>query len=45
VTAPKVMEELRSGGVDTSGPSAFSHSDRQSFANALDRHLARLSNR
>ena len=33
------MEELRSGGVDTGGPAAFSQSDRQSFANSLDRHL------
>jgi len=35
------MEELRSSGVDTGGPSAFSQADRQNFANALDRHLAR----
>jgi len=35
------MEELRSGGVDTGGPPAFSQADRQQFANALDRHLAR----
>lgn len=35
------MEELRSSGVDTGGPSAFSQADRQHFANALDRHLAR----
>lgn len=35
------MEELRSGGVDTGGPAPFSQADRQSFANALDRHLAR----
>lgn len=33
------MEELRSGGVDTGGPAAFSQGDRQSFANSLDRHL------
>ena len=33
------MEELRSGGVDTGGPAAFSQSDRQSFANSLDRHF------
>lgn len=36
------MEELRSSGVDTGGPSAFSQADRQNFANSLDRHLARL---
>jgi uncharacterized protein YaiI (UPF0178 family) len=35
------MQELRSGGVDTGGPPAFSQADRQRFANALDRHLAR----
>jgi uncharacterized protein len=35
------MEELRSGGVDTGGPPAFNQADRQNFANALDRHLAR----
>lgn len=38
------MEELRSGGVDTGGPSPFSQADRQQFANALDRHLARYAN-
>jgi uncharacterized protein YaiI (UPF0178 family) len=36
---------LRSGGVDTGGPSTFNHGDRQNFANALDRHLARFPNR
>ena len=35
------MEELRSGGVDTGGPAAFSQSDRQQFANSLDRHLSK----
>lgn len=35
------MEELRSAGVDTGGPAAFSQSDRQAFANQLDRFLAR----
>lgn len=35
------MDELRASGVDTGGPSAFSHSDRMNFANALDRELAR----
>ena len=32
-----MMEELRSAGVDTGGPSAFSQADRRAFANALDR--------
>jgi uncharacterized protein YaiI (UPF0178 family) len=41
LTMRAFMEELRSGGVDTGGPSAFGQSDRQNFANALDRHLAR----
>ena len=34
------MEELRSAGVDTGGPSALSQRDRQAFANELDRFLA-----
>ncbi|HAV38129.1 MAG TPA: YaiI/YqxD family protein [Massilia sp.] len=41
LTMRAFMEELRSSGVDTGGPSAFSQADRQHFANALDRHLAR----
>lgn len=41
LTMRAFMEELRSGGVDTGGPAAFSQADRQNFANALDRHLAR----
>jgi uncharacterized protein YaiI (UPF0178 family) len=39
------MEELRSGGVDTGGPAPFGQGDRQNFANALDRHLARHASR
>ncbi|HIB83087.1 MAG TPA: YaiI/YqxD family protein [Chromatiaceae bacterium] len=35
------MESLRSSGVDTGGPGAFSQSDRQAFANQLDRMLAK----
>lgn len=35
------MEELRGTGVDTGGPAAFGQRDRQSFANALDRWLAK----
>ena len=34
------MDALRSSGVDTGGPPAFSQSDRQAFANQLDRLLA-----
>jgi hypothetical protein len=33
------MEELRSAGVDTGGPPAISHKDREAFANQLDRFL------
>ena len=35
------MEDLRSGGVMTGGPPAFGPKDKQKFANALDRWLAR----
>lgn len=36
------MDNLRASGVETSGPSAFSHADRHSFASQLDRFIARL---
>jgi uncharacterized protein YaiI (UPF0178 family) len=36
------MENLRSSGVETGGPSAFSAADRQAFANRLDSLLAKL---
>lgn len=35
-----MMEELRSAGIDTGGPAAFSQADRRAFANALDRLMA-----
>jgi uncharacterized protein len=35
------MDTLRSSGVETGGPPAFSQSDRQAFANQLDRFLSR----
>ncbi len=35
------MESLRSSGVETGGPAAFSSGDRQAFANRLDGLLAR----
>jgi uncharacterized protein YaiI (UPF0178 family) len=35
------LDELRSGGVETGGPAAFSGKDKQAFANQLDRFLAR----
>jgi uncharacterized protein YaiI (UPF0178 family) len=37
------MDELRGSGVDTGGPAPYSQADRQQFANALDRHLARYA--
>ena len=36
----KLMDELRSGGIDTGGPATFSNADRQAFANKLNRFLA-----
>ena len=39
-----LMEELRSAGMDTGGPSSFTRSDRQAFANQLDRFLTRYGN-
>jgi len=36
----KLMDELRSSGVDTGGPNTFSNADRQAFASRLDRFLA-----
>jgi uncharacterized protein YaiI (UPF0178 family) len=41
LTMRNFMEELRDSGVDISGPSTFSQSDRQAFAAELDRFLAR----
>jgi uncharacterized protein YaiI (UPF0178 family) len=35
------MDSLRGSGIETGGPAAFSASDREKFANALDRLLAR----
>mgnify|MGYP000119663396 CR=1 FL=1 len=39
LTLRNFMEELRSSGVDTGGPSSLSQKDRQAFANQLDRFL------
>ncbi len=36
------MDTLRSSGVDTGGPAAFNQSDRQNFANHLDKILSNL---
>ena len=35
------MDTLRSSGVDTGGPASFSQTDRQAFANQLDRLLSK----
>jgi uncharacterized protein YaiI (UPF0178 family) len=35
------LDELRSSGVDTGGPPAFSRRDREAFANQLDRFLVK----
>lgn len=45
LTMRSFMDELRSSGVDTGGPAAFSQSDVRQFANQLDRHLRRYANR
>ncbi len=39
-----LMDELRSGGVETGGPASFSSSDRHAFAAELDRLLAAREN-
>ena len=36
-----LMEELRGNGVDISGPSVFNNRDRQAFAAALDKFIAK----
>ncbi|PTY38396.1 hypothetical protein BGP77_11830 [Saccharospirillum sp. MSK14-1] len=35
------LDTMRSSGIQTGGPAAFNQSDRQAFANQLDRWLAR----
>lgn len=37
-----LMDELRGSGIQTGGPKALSHADRQAFANQLDRFLRRM---
>ncbi|WP_211460807.1 YaiI/YqxD family protein [Collimonas silvisoli] len=39
LTMRNFMDELRSSGVETGGPAAFSHNDRHLFAAQLDRFL------
>ncbi len=41
LTMRNFMDTLRSSGVETGGPSAFSASDQREFARELDRYLAR----
>lgn len=41
LTMRHFMDTLRGSGVETGGPAPFSQSDRQAFANQLDRHLTR----
>ncbi len=41
LTMRNFMEGLRSSGVETGGPAAFSAADRQAFANRLDALLAK----
>ena len=41
LTMRNFMDELRSSGVETGGPAALSNSDRQAFANQVDRLLAK----
>ncbi len=45
LTMRNFMEGLRSGGVETGGPAAFSTADRQAFANRLNGILARQSDK
>lgn len=45
LTMRNFMETLRSSGVETGGPAAFSTADRQAFANRLDRLLTRRAAR
>ena len=39
LTMRDFMDSLRASGVETGGPASFSQSDRQAFANQLDRFL------
>ena len=45
LTMRNFMDSLRSSGVNTGGPAAFSAADRQAFANRLDGLLAKLKQR
>lgn len=41
LTMRSFMDDLRSSGVDTGGPAAFSQGDTRNFSNQLDRYLTR----
>lgn len=41
LTMRDLMDELRSSGINTGGPSVFASRDRQAFANQLDRFLTK----
>ena len=41
LTMRNFMDSLRSSGVETGGPAAFSNADRQAFANQVDRLMAK----
>jgi uncharacterized protein YaiI (UPF0178 family) len=45
LTMRNFMDELRSSGVDTGGPAAFSLGDTRAFANQLDSYLRRQRNK
>lgn len=45
LTMRNFMDSLRGSGVETGGPPALSQSDRQAFANQLDKFLAQRPNR
>ncbi len=45
LTMRDFMESLRASGVDTGGPAALNHGDRQAFANQLDKILTQYSHR
>ncbi|MEW8406364.1 MAG: YaiI/YqxD family protein [Candidatus Thiodiazotropha taylori] len=39
------LDTMRGSGMDTGGPAAFNHADRQAFANQLDRLIASAADR
>lgn len=43
LTMRNFMEEMRNNGENTGGPPPFSNTDKQQFANALDRLLAKIN--